>query len=291
MSSVNYDSFFSSPPIQPRKEILAYESLWAEIEGVSFKSLNDVLRGERPSSFIERIPQKKRSEVDTFLSNHRTYQYNFLIRQTVDYPENLNVLELPIIYYQGNLSLLSTPCVSIVGARESSPRGLDAAYRIASSLAQEGYTIVSGLASGIDTQAHTGAIDSKGRTIGVIGTPINSVYPKSNKELQEKIASEHLLISHIPFYKYSLQNWKINRFFFPERNKVMAALSSATIIVEASNKSGTLTQARAALSYNKKVIILKPTAENKDLTWPKTYINRGAFVAETVSDIKKILGQ
>ncbi|MDR3210510.1 MAG: DNA-processing protein DprA, partial [Planctomycetota bacterium] len=108
--------------------------------------------------------------------------------------------------------------------------------------------------------------------------------------LQEKIASEHLLLSHVPFFKYFRQDYQKNRLFFPERNRIMAALSDATIIAEASNQSGSLIQARECLRLNKKLIILKPMLDDKTLTWPKAYRARGALVVETMGDIKAILG-
>jgi len=114
-----------------------------------------------------------------------------------------------------------------------------------------GWTIVSGLAEGIDTVAHTTALELGGRTIAVIGTPISESYPKSNAELQARIAKDFLVVSQVPIERYGHQIWKQNRGFFPERNVTMSALTEATVIVEASNTSGTLIQARAALRQNR----------------------------------------
>ena len=111
-------------------------------------------------------------------------------------------------------------------------------------------------------------LEEGGRTIGVIGTPLTSVYPKQNAALQEKIAQEHLLISQVPFKRYSEQDFRLNRSFFPERNVTMSALSDATIIVEASDTSGTLYQARAALRQKRKLFILNNCFENASLKWP-----------------------
>src|SRR5690606_35708634 len=106
------------------------------------------------------------------------------------------------------------------------------------------------------------AIAHDGRTIAVIGTPISEVYPKENKDLQRHIASNYLLVSQVPLLRYKSQGAHINRFFFPERNKTMSALSDATIIVEASETSGTLTQARAALDQGRKLFILESNFHN-----------------------------
>lgn len=140
-------------------------------------------------------------------------------------------------------------------------------------MVKEGYTIISGLAKGIDTIAHETAIACGGKTIAVIGTPINENYPKENKELQNKVAKDHLLISQVPLIRYSRQDYRLNRFFFPERNKTMSALSLGTIIVEAGETSGSLIQA-AALEQNRKLFILDNCFRNNELTWPEKYLKK-----------------
>jgi DNA processing protein len=153
----------------------------------------------------------------------------------------------------------------------------------------DGYTIASGLARGIDTAAHKSALESGGKTIAVVGTPLNRVYPKENAELQELIARDHLLMSQVPVYRYSKQNYTRNRTFFPERNKTMSALTEATIIVEAGPTSGTLIQARAALAQKRKLFILDSSFRNPDLTWPHEFESLGAIRVRTYDDIRKNL--
>ncbi|MDR1658893.1 MAG: DNA-protecting protein DprA [Desulfovibrio sp.] len=280
---------FFENAIAPKQEILCYESLWAMLDGTSLKELSERLNKKLPSSLQDRIRPQIFSAVSDYFNSNNFFKYDVLLRETIDYPKNLSVLELPLLYYKGDLSLISAPCISIVGSRKASERGLRAAEIISKGLCEEGYTIVSGLAHGVDTTAHKSAIKSGGKTIGVIGTPIDRVYPKENDKLHKIIGEEHLLLSHVPFYKYAQQDWRVNRLFFPERNKVMAALSEATIIVEASDTSGTLTQARECMRVNKKLIILRPNMENNSLKWPKTYRSRGAYIADTLGDIKNIL--
>jgi DNA processing protein len=105
-------------------------------------------------------------------------------------------------------------------------------------LVRDNFTVVSGLAAGIDTVAHTTAIDTGGRTIAVLGTPLTRVYPAANRDLQNRIAREHLVISQVPVRRYERQTPKVNRFFFPERNITMSALTEATVIIEAGETSG-----------------------------------------------------
>jgi len=141
------------------------------------------------------------------------------------------------------------------------------------------------LAEGVDIHAHLTAMKYGGSTIAVIGTPLNKFYPKQHKEIQEKIASQHLLISQIPFLQYDRQDFRINKRFFPERNATMSALSEATLIVEASDKSGTLTQAKHAIKQNRKLFILNSCFEEKGNTWPWKYLELGAIRVKEPSDI------
>lgn len=288
-SEQRQSDLFSVMAVIPRKEVFCYEAIWSVLNGMRFQDLNSFLQKRFPSDSCPPLTQEAKLQITDFLTRLNIDQYNVLLRETPDYPKSLNVLDLPLLYYRGDISLINSPCISIVGSRNASERGKRSARRISAGLSRLGYTIVSGLAKGIDTNAHNAAIECSGKTIGVIGTPINQNYPPENKELQERIANEHLLISHVPFYRYSKQNYKINRAFFPERNKIMAALSSATIIAEASNTSGSLIQAREAQRFGKIVIILKPSYDDSSLTWPKTYVKRGAFVAESLAEIKEIL--
>jgi DNA processing protein len=250
--------------------------------------LAGVLKGRRPSEFYSEIPEKTINDIGAFLDRVGAKKYNVLIRDMVDYPKELQALGLPLLYFLGDLTLLYSRRVSVVGSRKATPSGLAAVASIAKKLTVEGFTVVSGLAMGVDTAAHQEAINH-GHTVAVIGTPINQTYHKQNTELQKLIAINHLLLSHVPFFKYSQQNYKINRGFFPERNKVMAALSEATVIVEASDTSGALVQARECIRLDKKLFILKPTFDNQNLAWPKRYVSNDAIVVEKPSEIIKAL--
>jgi DNA processing protein len=156
-------------------------------------------------------------------------------------------------------------------------------------LVRDGFTVVSGLAKGIDAAAHEAAISADGKTIAVIGTPLNRVYPKQNTELQERIAADFLLTSQVPVYRYSKQTYVRNRTFFPERNKTMSALTEATIIVEAGQTSGTLIQARAALRQGRKLFILEASFQNPALTWPHEFESLGAIRVRKYEDIRNVL--
>jgi DNA processing protein len=281
--------------ISPLREIAAYESLWTNRKA-SFKSLSELFAsqpGSRPSDFVnsetieEILPQVK----SLVLDSERDYNVNLLINSTFDYPNRLSDAKEPVqvLYYSGNIDYLNTRSVAIVGSRKPSDDGLRRAARLAALLVNDDFTIVSGLAQGIDTMAHKTAINAKGRTIAVIGTPLNEVYPKENASLQNIIARNHLLISQVPFVRYTQQGFQGNRLFFPERNKTMSALTEATIIIEAGETSGTLIQARAAIQQNRKLFILESCFQNKKITWPEKYEKLGAIRVREYSDITDAL--
>ena len=179
-------------------------------------------------------------------------------------PRNQETAE---IYYSGDFSLLKYPCVSVVGARDVSDDGAARARRLAKELTSFGVVVVSGLAKGVDINAHVSAMRSGGRTIAVIGTPLSKAYPAENGKIQEEIYRDHLLIS--PFN----ENGRVFKANFPKRNRVMAALSDATVIVEASDTSGSLHQAVECQRLGRWLFIAKSVVENKALTWPQKFLD------------------
>ena len=176
------------------------------------------------------------------------------------------------IFVVGDTLLLKLPSVSIVGSRAVSAEGLKRARSLARKLAQEGIVIVSGLAKGIDAAAHAAAMDVGGRTIAVLGTPLNEFYPKENRELQEQIMREHLCISQFA------EGSTVTKKNFPIRNRLMALISGATVIVEAQENSGSLHQAWEALRLDRPLFIMESILEDKALSWPNEVIKYGAQV-------------
>jgi DNA processing protein len=156
-------------------------------------------------------------------------------------------------------------------------------------LVKDNFTVVSGLAAGVDTAVHETAIECDGRTTAVIGTPLSHAYPRENAELQRQIAREFLLISQVPVRRYEAQDYRMNRLFFPERNVTMSALTGATIIVEAGDTSGTLIQARAALQQGRKLFILDSCFRNPSISWPQKFADKGAFRVMDYDDIRQHL--
>ncbi len=284
-------------PISPWREMGAYEALWIEARSW-FKSIADKFAdhpGHLPSDFFEMhdqdVPKLYAEKADYALAQGGVKQYGVRVHGAGEYPVRLRVADHPVemLYYQGYWDLAETRSVAIVGSRKPSADGIKRAAVLARKFAGDGFTVVSGLATGIDTTAHVAAIKAGGPTIAVIGTPLSSVYPKENSALQRMIARDHLLISQVPVLRYNSQGSFFNKRFFPERNITMSALTEATIIVEASDTSGSLTQARAALKQKRKLFILDSCFHIAGLKWPHTYQQRGAIRVKDYGEIKQHL--
>jgi DNA processing protein len=187
------------------------------------------------------------------------------------------------IYLQGDESLLrSGPRVSVIGTRNPSEVGRANARRFSEFLVQNGITVVSGLALGVDVIAHETAVQAGGRTIAVLGTPLDKVSPSSHATLQERIGREHLLISQFP------SGFGVHRSNFPQRNRTMALISDATIIIEAGETSGTLHQGYEALRLGRPLFILSSVITS-GLAWPAKMLDYGAFPVSEPKDLYEIL--
>jgi DNA processing protein len=185
------------------------------------------------------------------------------------------------IFAAGDLSLVRGGTrVSIVGARKASQEGLRRARKLAVELAKEGAIIVSGLAEGIDTAAHRGAIDAAGRTVAVLGTPLDRTYPAKNRALQQQIMAEHLAVS--PFAPGS----RVYKGNFPYRNRVMALLSDATVIVEAAETSGSISQGWEAIRLGRLLFIMKSIADAPHL---KKMLEYGAQILTDTDSVTSLL--
>lgn len=205
-----------------------------------------------------------------------------------DYPPLLmKTQQAPrFLYIRGKKSLLyETRTVALVGSRQASDAAKDNTRRLALKLGENGITVVSGLAKGIDVTAHKTALDNGFNTISVIGTNLNQYYPAENKEVQLEIEKKGLVVSQFS------PATRTQRYFFPLRNGVMSGLSLATVIVEAGETSGALRQADFALKQKRQVIIPRKALEMTSITWPKRYVQKGALVVDKPSEVLRILAQ
>ena len=213
--------------------------------------------------------------------NASTYSLEDLIGPLNDIEKKFAPKEL---YVTGELSIpLPSPRVSVIGSRKASPEGLKAADNISRTLARHNVTIVSGLAEGIDTAAHTAAIEGGGCTIAVLGTPLDHFYPRKNQQLQEIIMKHYLLVSQFPIgYPIQPKNFII-------RNRTMALISDASIIVEAGDASGSLHQGWEALRLGRPLFIWKAIMNERSLSWPKAMERYGAMELNDPEQVLEVL--
>jgi DNA processing protein len=170
-----------------------------------------------------------------------------------DYPRNLRGVgdRPPLLFVAGSLEAGDDRSIAVIGARQASPEGLKLSSAFAAHFVGAGYTVISGLAAGVDTAAHEAALRNGGRTLGVIGTGLNHAYPPQNAALQQRIAEEAAVVSR--FWPESPPT----RASFPMRNAVMSGLSRGSVVVEASDRSGARVQARLALAHGRPVFLLR----------------------------------
>lgn len=236
-------------------------------------------------------------EKDQFIAECQTVRKSFDLLKpddlivkigTENYPEILAQTEQAprFLFMRGNVNLLKFNAISIVGTRNPSENGILRARTLAERLGKHRIVVASGLAKGIDTAAHKGALKNNNPTIAVIGTPLNKVYPKENKELQELIAEKGLIISQFA------PSMNVQRWNFPMRNAVMSGISLATVIIEAGETSGSLIQADYALKQGRIVMIPQSAIDNEKLSWPKKYLKRkGAFKFSNISELLMTIGE
>ena len=195
------------------------------------------------------------------------------------YPVNLRMVHdrPPALFIRGRLDEADQRSVAVVGTRRASASGLEQAALIARDLVNSSYVVVSGLAAGIDTAAHTAALGAGGRTVAVIGTGLRHVFPKSNAELQSQLGESHAVISQF-WPGQEPRPWT-----FPQRNAVMSGFARATVVVEASHTSGARMQARLALEHGRPVFLLRSLLEHK---WAQGYQDRpGVYVVDSGSEV------
>lgn len=198
------------------------------------------------------------------------------------YPKGLmNIKDSPQkLYVEGNWSLLNKPCLAIVGARKATEYGRKMAKKFARELSREGICIVSGLAEGIDTHAHIGAKEEIGKTIAVLGSGTNNIYPKQNETLAYEILDNGgcLISEYEPEEEGKME-------YFPNRNRIISGLSMGVLIVEARYRSGSAITARYAISQRKTVFCIPGDIDKKTSYIPNEFIKNGAELVTSSKDI------
>ncbi len=198
------------------------------------------------------------------------------------YPDRLMEIYDPpaVLWIRGDLALLSRPGIAVVGTRQPSPYGSGMAEVLSRDLANRGVVILSGMARGVDSAAHKGAIEAGGKTVAVWGTGIDVIYPKENKKLAEQIvATGGTIVSEYPLGTFPApQN-------FPIRNRILSGMSVGVLVIEAAEYSGTRITARCAMEQNRDVYAVPGNVTNKNAWGPNTLIKQGAKLTATWEDV------
>ncbi|HXE08304.1 MAG TPA: DNA-processing protein DprA [Acidobacteriaceae bacterium] len=206
----------------------------------------------------------------------------FLTRADEEYPERLREIYDPpaVLWMRGDAALLKRPGIAVVGTRHPSPYGAGMAEMLSRDLAGRGVVILSGMARGVDTAAHKGALDAGGKTVAVWGTSIDVVYPKENKKLAEQIVERGgAIVSEFAMGTFPApQN-------FPIRNRILSGMSVGVLVVEAGEYSGTRITARCAMEQNRDVYAVPGNVTNKNAWGPNTLIKQGAKLTATWEDV------
>ncbi len=236
------------------------------------------------------VQERSRLDPETFLKEHSSKNPNFWTPADPEYPRLL--LETPspppVLYYRGvvdpqeNLGI--RPAVGIVGTREPSDYGKRWTRRISTALAKKGFTVVSGMAQGIDTEAHRACVDAGGRTLAVLGTGVDLIYPPRNRNLYEDIQKQGLVLSEYP------AGTQPDRSHFPRRNRIIAGLSRAVLVMEAPTKSGALITANVANDFCRDVYVLPGSLDNPNAIGCLGLLSRGAHVILNEGHLLEMLG-
>ncbi len=225
-------------------------------------------------------------ELDTARADVSAWQREGFALATVldgDYPANLREVDdcPPLIFVAGRLQAADDRSVAVIGARRASPEGKRLAASFASEFVHAGYSVVSGLAAGIDTAAHEAALAAGGRTVAVIGTGLRRSYPPENAELQRQIAARCAVVSRF------WPDAPPTRTSFPMRNAVMSGLSRGSVVIEASDRSGARVQARLALAHGRPVFLLDRLLQQ---SWARELAGRpGVHVVTCPSQVCRVI--
>lgn len=229
-----------------------------------------------------KLHQPNQSVIEQALQwQSRRADHQILCFDDASYPALLRQIRQPplVLFVAGDVSLLSQPQLAIVGSRQPSPTGRKIAHQFAAELVRHGYVITSGMARGIDSCAHQGALSVDGPTIAVLGSGLERVYPKSNRELAAQICQQGAMVS-----EYFPQE-EARPAYFPQRNRIVVGLSKGTLVVEAALKSGSLISAQLAVESNRDVFAIPGSIYHPQAAGCHALIQQGAKLTTSVADI------
>lgn len=275
----------NAPSIGGASLIRAIESLGGA-DAVVTASARDLTRHGFPEAAADAITHPDQPAIETGLQWLSRPGHHLLCWDSDDYPALLRRIDSPpaALFIDGDPGCLWQPQIAVIGSRNPTAGGLDHAKDFATTLARQGMTITSGLASGIDTAAHTAALDAGAMTVAVNGTGLDIVYPASSRQVAKRIRSQGAMISELPLGSPP------RRQHFPSRNRIISGLSLAVLVIEAGLNSGTLITARKAGEQGRDVFALPGSLHNPLAKGCHRLIREGARLVETTADIMQELG-
>lgn len=257
--------------------------VFVTVENIFKASLNELLTVPGINSGIaSSIFNFQESEIEKEIKEAEKHCLKIITLMDEEYPLNLKTIAdpPPVLYVKGELKKEDKFSIAIVGSRQATLYGLECSQHFAKELAGLGFTIVSGFARGIDTWAHKGALQAKGRTIAVLGSGFNFIYPQENMALLEEIIlNGGAVISEFPCNSRPLS------FNFPRRNRIISGLSLGVLVVEAAKKSGALITANLALEQNREVFCIPGRQDSFTSRGTNTLIKEGAKLVLDIEDI------
>ncbi|MCK5848191.1 MAG: DNA-processing protein DprA [Caldisericia bacterium] len=250
-----------------------YNEIWEKDFSLIPEKFLQILSSQSTDNFVnEELQRAKSLNVNVVPFNHD------------DYPESLKFLKgmPPVLYTKGKLKLNNFGNCAIIGSRKASPYGKKYAFRFSADLARNGLTIVSGMAYGIDSEAHKGALSVNGKTVAVFGTGVDVCYPKSHRTLMNRISSEGLLVSEFPLGENP------RPYYFPARNRIISGLSDAVLVLEAAIKSGAMITADLAIDQGKEVFALPGSIDSETCMGTNTLLKNGVRVLTESQDVMSL---
>jgi len=234
-----------------------------------------------PPDCVEIIKKKKSIDPLKYLEKITADGINIVSIEEDEYPRSLRTISNPpyLLYYKGSLEPAAGVCIAVVGSRTATPYGIDQSKILGRELARQGITVVSGMARGIDTGAHRGALNGKGKTLAVLGSGLNVIYPKENAKIFEEITMSGAVISEFPL------DTRPEPGNFPMRNRIISGLSRGVVVVEAKQRSGALITADFALEQGRDVFAIPGPVSSKTSEGTNNLIKQGAKLISGIEDI------
>ncbi len=269
----------------PRR-ILKLLNRWPHLEDMFRLSRAGLIQAGLPEKMAQAISVFDWDCLDEDLQWEMAFDHYLLTWSDPAYPALLKEIDDPpmVLYVKGDLSCLRQRTISIVGTRNPSVTGRETARRFAFDLAGHNLTIVSGLALGVDAAAHQGCLEASGKTIAVMGTGVDCIYPRQHVKLAERICENGLLMSEFPLHTEPFAG------HFPRRNRIISGLSSATLVVEAAIRSGSLITARFACEQNRDVLAIPGSIHNPQSRGCHHLLQQGATLVTSSADVLSGLG-